>query len=110
MDNYKGFFYLVLLAMVDAEYRFLWIDCGSSGLCSDTQIFNGSLLRENRVVENAFGILDSCFRVLLVTMELRPMVIRDIVFTFVVLHNMLRTHTGVRDRAPTPRNDVVPTE
>ena len=29
--NYKGFFFLVLLVLVDAEYRFFWIDCGSSG-------------------------------------------------------------------------------
>ena len=35
--NYKGFFSLVLLALVDSEYRFLWIDCGSSGSCSDTR-------------------------------------------------------------------------
>ena len=44
--NYKGFFPLVLLALVDAEYRFLWIDCGSSGSCSDAQIINRSDLRE----------------------------------------------------------------
>ena len=30
----------------------------------------------------------------------------DIVFTCVVLHNMLRTHQGGADRAPTPGNDV----
>ena len=29
--NYKGFFSLVFLALVDAEYRFLWIDSGSGG-------------------------------------------------------------------------------
>ena len=40
-------FSLVLLALIDAEYRFLWIDCGSSGSCSDAQIFNRSDLREN---------------------------------------------------------------
>ena len=39
-------FSLVLLAVVDAEYRFLWIDCGSSGSCSDAQIFNRTALRE----------------------------------------------------------------
>ena len=30
----------------------------------------------------------------------------DIVFTCVVLHNMLRTHQGRVDRAITPANDV----
>ena len=44
------------------------------------------------MVENAFGILVNRFRILLGTMGQRPMVIRDIVFTCVVLHNMLRTH------------------
>ena len=44
--NYKGFFSLVLLALVDAEYRFLWIDCESSGSSSDAHIFNRSNLRE----------------------------------------------------------------
>ena len=40
--NYKSFFSLVFLTLVDAEYRFLSIDCGSSCSCSDTQIFNRS--------------------------------------------------------------------
>ena len=55
-----------------------------------------------RVVENTFVILVSSFRVLLGTIELRPKVVRDIVFTCVVLHNMLRTHQVGADRA----NDV----
>ena len=44
--NYKGFFSILLLALVDAECRFLWIDCVSSGSCSDAQIFNRGKLRE----------------------------------------------------------------
>ena len=40
--NYKGFFSVVFLALLDAEYRFLWIDCGSIGFYSNTQIFNRS--------------------------------------------------------------------
>ena len=38
--NYKGFFSLVLLALVNTEYRIFWIDVGSSGSSSDAQIFN----------------------------------------------------------------------
>ena len=45
-NNYKGFFFLVLLALDDAEYRFLWVNVGSSGSSSDAQIFNRSDLRE----------------------------------------------------------------
>ena len=55
------------------------------------------------MVENAFGILVRCFRVLLGSIEQRRRVVRDIVFTCVVLHNMLRTH---QVRAPTPENVV----
>ena len=34
--NYKGFFSLVVvLALVDTEYRFLWFNVGSSGSSSD---------------------------------------------------------------------------
>ena len=44
------------------------------------------------MVENIFGILVRA--------------IRDIVFTYVVLHNVLRTHQGSVDRAPTPANDA----
>ena len=59
------------------------------------------------MVENAFGILVSHFRVLLGTMEQRPKVVRDIVFKCVVLHNIPRTPKGEADREPNPANDVV---
>ena len=35
-------------------------------------------------------------------MEQTPKVVRDIVLTCVVLHNMLRSHQGAADRPPTP--------
>ena len=44
--NYKGFFSIVLMALVDAEYRFRWVDVGTGGSCSDAQIFNDSQLKE----------------------------------------------------------------
>ena len=59
-----------------------------------------------RVVENMFGILASRFRVPLGTMEPIPEVVRDIVYTCVVLYNMLRTHQGGADRAPSPAKYV----
>ena len=34
-------------------------------------------------------------------MEQRPKIVRDIVLTCVVLHNMLRSHQGEADRPPT---------
>ena len=43
--NYKGFFSLVLLAVVDAEYMFIWVHVGSNGSSSDCGIFNRSELK-----------------------------------------------------------------
>ena len=76
-------------------------------LTREERIANYRISRGMRVVENIFGILVSQFRVLLGTMEQRPRVVRDIVFTCVVLHNMLRTQQGGADRVPTPANDVI---
>ena len=164
--NYKGYFSLVLLALVNADYKFLWVNTGASGSSSDAQIFNRSKLkrriengtlglpppeplgpggpdlhyfllgddafalmpwlikpysrrqltreerilnyrifRGRRVVEKSFGIL---IRVLLTTMGQRPKVVRDIVLTCVMLHNMLRSHQGGADRPPTPADDIQP--
>ena len=65
---------------------------------------NSKLQDLQRVVDYAFGILVS--RVLLGTMEQRPKVVRDIVLTCVVLHNMLRTQQKGADRASTPTIDI----
>ena len=60
-------------------------------LTREERIANYRIFRGRRVIENAFGVLLSHFRVLLGTMEQGPRVVRDIVFMCVVLHNMLRT-------------------
>lgn len=44
--NSKGFFSIVLLGLVDANYRFLWADVGCVGSQSDAQIYNASELAE----------------------------------------------------------------
>jgi hypothetical protein len=36
--NYKGFFSIVLLALVDADYKFLWAEVGANGASSDWSI------------------------------------------------------------------------
>ena len=46
--NCKDFFFLILLALVDAEYRFLWVDVESSGSSSDVQICNCCKLKKDR--------------------------------------------------------------
>ena len=51
--NYKGFFSIVLMGLVDADYRFLWVHVGAEGAASDAGIFNRSSrepdLREGRL-------------------------------------------------------------
>ena len=44
--NYKKFFSIVLMALVDADYRFMWIDVGTPGSHSDAQIWNDCELQE----------------------------------------------------------------
>lgn len=43
--NYKGFFSIILLALVDADYKFLWVDVGANGSTSDCAVFNQSDLK-----------------------------------------------------------------
>ena len=43
--NYRGFFSIILLALVDADYKFIWADVGANGSTSDCSIFNRSALR-----------------------------------------------------------------
>ena len=57
-------------------------------------------------MENAFEILERRFRILPGKLEQKRKVITGIVLTFIVLHNMLRTHLGVVVRTPTPANDI----
>ena len=45
--NYKGLFSLVLFALVDANYTFIWADIGGKGPASDANIYNESELKEN---------------------------------------------------------------
>ena len=44
--NYKKFYSIVLLALVDADYKFIWVDIGGRGPSSDAQIWNDSDLKE----------------------------------------------------------------
>ncbi|XP_036337422.1 putative nuclease HARBI1 isoform X2 [Rhagoletis pomonella] len=43
--NYKGWYSVVLLALIDAKYRFSYIHCGSPGRCNDSSIFEKSSLK-----------------------------------------------------------------
>lgn len=43
--NYKGWYSVVLLAVVDYRYRFLYINVGCPGRCNDSTIFERSVFR-----------------------------------------------------------------
>lgn len=44
--NYKGGFSLVLFALVDANYRFLYVDIGKPGSCNDAKVWQDSSLKK----------------------------------------------------------------
>ena len=44
--NYKHFFSIILMALVDANYKFIYIDVGASGRAGDAGVFAGSTLKQ----------------------------------------------------------------
>lgn len=149
--NYKKYFSIVLMGVVNANYEFLMVDIGTNGRASDAGIFNDSLFfsklkkgelkipapefppgcdtalpyvlvaddafplmenimkpfshksmieheiifnyrlsRARGVVENAFGILTSRFRILLKNINLSPEKATKVALSCCYLHNFLR--------------------
>ena len=108
----------MLLAVVDADYKFLYVDIGCNGRVSDGGVFKNSALyaaldnkslsipspkpipREKRIfnyrlsctrriVENAFGILVNRFTVFMTPIGLAPEKVETIVLACCSLHNFL---------------------
>lgn len=149
--NYKGYFSIVLMAIVNADYEFTLVDVGTNGRISDggvienttfyeklksnclhiptasavpgcndvlpfvfigdeafalrpdfmkpfnrkdlhyeSRIFNYRLSRARNVVENAFGILASRFRIFHTEINLGVPKVEQIVMACCTLHNFLR--------------------
>lgn len=53
--NYKGFFSIVFLALVDADYKFSFVDVGSNGRISDGGVLRESCLQA-ALDNNSLGI------------------------------------------------------
>ena len=53
--NYKGFFSIILLGVVDADCKFMWADVGANGSTSDCAVFNQSALR-TALEDNTLGL------------------------------------------------------
>ena len=51
--NYKNFYSVVLMAIVDSNYRFLWASCGFPGNSHDSIIFQSTELWNNITENNA---------------------------------------------------------
>lgn len=163
--NYKGFYSIVLLALVDADYCFTYIDVGANGRAADASVFRFSSLgtalatnsinlppghvivgddafpltrylmkrypissqgvkkrifnyrqsRARNIVENAFGILASRFRIFLKTLEVKPSTADKVVWASCSLHNWLRktskktyTPTGYVDQDDLSSSTIIP--
>nr|CAI5835826.1 unnamed protein product [Callosobruchus analis] len=105
---------MVLLAVVDARYQFIMCDFGVNGRISDgaddafalridtmkpfrqadlnskeRKIYNYRVSRARRIVENAFGILASRFRIYKTQINIEPKSIEAVVMASCALHNFL---------------------
>ncbi|MCG8624691.1 MAG: transposase family protein [Proteobacteria bacterium] len=170
--NYKGTFSLNLMALVDGNYKFIFIDVGQYGsnadggvfqrsefgkaflnrdldipqpkaipgapeigllphcivadeafplridlmrpyprrkknenLPEDKAVFNYRLSRARRIVENAFGIMVQCWRILLRRMQLKETTAISVVKACCILHNYLREEAEYQDRSTLQVND-----
>ena len=78
---------------------------GRRMLTREERIANYRISRGRRVVENALGILVSRFGVMLTTIELPPATAREVVFTCMVLHNILRSQYQGQHGGQEPGDD-----
>ena len=78
---------------------------GRRMLTREDRIANYRISRGRRVVENTFGILVSRFRVMLTTIQLPPETVREVIFTCVVLHYILRSQYQGQHGGQQPSDD-----
>ena len=98
--------YFILADDAFALKTWLMKPYGRRMLTGEERIANYRISRGRRVVDNAFGILVSRFRVMMTTIELPPETVRDVVMTCVVLHNILRSQYQGQHGVQEPKDDV----
>lgn len=49
--NYKGYFRVILFAVVNANYEFIYVSCGTNGRISD-----GRIIKSNSLMSNSLNI------------------------------------------------------
>ncbi|XP_072397994.1 uncharacterized protein [Diabrotica undecimpunctata] len=97
--NYKSFFSIVLFALVDANYNFLFVDVGSQGCISDSGIFKNTLLWK-KIEKNILNIPKG-----------KPLPERDLIIPYVILadeafalhENIMTPYSGVHGKGSKER-------
>ena len=97
--------YFILADDVFALKTWLMKPYGRRMLTRAERIANYRILSDRKVFKNAFGILVSRFRVMLTNIELPPATVREVVFTCVVLHNILRSQYLIQYAGQEPGDD-----
>ena len=100
----RDVYYFILADDAFALKTWLMKPCSRRMLTREERIANYRISMGRRV-ENAFGILVSRFRVMLTTIELPPATVREVVFTCVVLHNILRSQYQGQHGGQEPGDD-----
>lgn len=98
--NYKGTFSIVLLALVDARYRFTYVDIGCQGRISDGGVFAHSTLYKILTEENTLNIPAP----IVLPGRMRPMpyvVVADDAFP--LKPNILKPYCGVQPKGSRQR-------
>ncbi|KAL6421410.1 hypothetical protein ACFW04_014197 [Cataglyphis niger] len=102
--NYKKLFSIVLMALVDADYKFIMVDVGAFSFktyflrlypgkhvdTDDKRIYNYRLSRVRRVVKNTFGILIQRFRIYNRRIQAKHEYVDFIILAICVLHNFIK--------------------
>ena len=86
------------LLRIDLMWPFPWRR-KNENLPDDKAIFNYRLSRARRIVENAFGILAQCWRLLNRHIQLKEDNVIQVVKACAILHNFLRETADYQDRS-----------